>query len=97
MPFPRTFLTAIPKADLHVHLGGSLRLSTLIQLAKDQGVKLPSFTEEGLRELVFKNEYIRCKKVYWVNDIDKYASLKYLGFGDLCMECFNKLMNKEKI
>src|SRR3989338_919980 len=57
MPFPRTFLTAIPKADLHVHLGGSLRLSTLIQLAKDQGVKLPSFTEEGLRELVFKNEY----------------------------------------
>ena len=57
MPFPRTLLTAIPKADLHVHLGGSLRLSTLIQLAKDQGVKLPSFTEEGLRELVFKNEY----------------------------------------
>ena len=44
-----------------------------------------------------RNEYIRCTKVYWVNDIDKYASLKYLGFGDLCMECFNKLMNKEKI
>ncbi len=51
------FIRDIPKTDLHVHLDGSLRLSTLIELAKQQHVKLPSETEEGLRELVFKNGY----------------------------------------
>lgn len=65
---PAEFLRRLPKADLHVHLDGSLRLSTLIELAKKEGVELPAYTEEGLRELVFK---------------DKYASLvEYLkGFG----------------
>jgi len=47
----------LPKADLHVHLDGSLRLETLIELAQDAGVKLPSYTPEGLRELVFKDSY----------------------------------------
>lgn len=53
----RDFLTAIPKPDLHVHLDGSLRLSTLIELAQEQNIKLPSYTEEGLRKLVFKDRY----------------------------------------
>ena len=53
----RDFLLAIPKTDLHVHLDGSLRLSTLIELAKEQNVELPSYTEEGLKELVFKENY----------------------------------------
>ena len=48
---------AIPKTDLHVHLDGSLRLPTLIELAKERGVKLPSETPEGLLELVFKEQY----------------------------------------
>ena len=47
----------LPKTDLHVHLDGSLRIPTLIELAKDQGVQLPSNTEEGLREKVFKPSY----------------------------------------
>ncbi len=47
----------LPKSDLHVHLDGSLRLSTLIELAKRNNISLPSFTEEGLRELVFKDRY----------------------------------------
>ena len=51
------FLRAIPKTDLHVHLDGSLRLSTLIDLAKIQAVELPSYEETGLRELVFKDHY----------------------------------------
>lgn len=53
----RAFLDQIPKTDLHVHLDGSLRLSTLIELAREAGMKLPSETEEGLRELVFKEKY----------------------------------------
>ncbi len=65
MKYPPEFIKAIPKNDLHVHLDGSLRLPTLIELARDQKVELPSYTPEGLRETVFKpsyadlNEYLR--------------------------------------
>jgi len=54
---PEDFVRAIPKTDLHVHLDGSLRLNTLIELARERGVALPSETESGLRELVFKDRY----------------------------------------
>jgi adenosine deaminase len=54
---PAQFIRSIPKTDLHVHLGGSLRIATLIELAKRQKVKLPSYTEDGLRRLVFKDRY----------------------------------------
>lgn len=50
-------LKLLPKTDLHVHLDGSLRLPTLIDLAKRFGVTLPSYTEEGLHDLVFKDRY----------------------------------------
>ena len=65
------FLRALPKTDLHVHLDGSLRLSTLIELAQEYHVDLPSYTEAGLRELVFKERY---------NDLGEYLS----GFGYMC-------------
>jgi adenosine deaminase len=58
MMFTADFLKAIPKTDLHVHLDGSLRPLTLVDLAKESGVKLPSQTEEGLFELVFKENYL---------------------------------------
>ncbi len=51
------FIRKIPKSDLHVHLDGSLRLATLIELAKRAKLKLPSNTEAGLRALVFKPTY----------------------------------------
>jgi adenosine deaminase len=55
--FPRELLAALPKSDLHCHLDGSLRLTTLIELARSAGVQLPSYTPEGLMELVFKETY----------------------------------------
>jgi adenosine deaminase len=51
------FLAAIPKSDLHLHLDGSLRLKTLIELSREAKCKLPSYTEAGLRKLVFKDAY----------------------------------------
>ncbi len=51
------FIKALPKTDLHVHLDGSIRIPTLIELAKEYQVQLPSYTEQGLRELVFKDRY----------------------------------------
>jgi adenosine deaminase len=47
----------LPKTDLHVHLDGSLRLPTLIELARSRRVPLPSETPEGLEELVFRPRY----------------------------------------
>ena len=39
-------LLALPKVELHVHLEGSMRVSTVVELAERYGVELP----EGLRE-----------------------------------------------
>ncbi len=55
--YPRELLARLPKSDLHCHLDGSLRTRTLIELARAQGVSLPSETDEGLMELVFKESY----------------------------------------
>jgi adenosine deaminase len=55
--YPADFLLEMPKADLHLHLDGSLRIPTLIASARKLGVPLPSQTEEGLRSLVFKDAY----------------------------------------
>lgn len=46
-----------PKADLHVHLDGSLRLGTIIELAKEQNIEIPAYTEEELKAQVFKDTY----------------------------------------
>ena len=51
------FVRALPKSDLHLHLDGSLRLKTLIELSREAKVKLPSYSEAGLRRLVFKDTY----------------------------------------
>ena len=53
----REIIEKLPKTDLHVHLDGSVRLTTLIELAREYHVDLPSYTPEGLRDLVFKEKY----------------------------------------
>ncbi len=49
-------LKKIPKVDLHCHLDGSVRTSTILELAKKQNVKLPT---ENVEEL---NKYVRVSK-----------------------------------
>jgi len=53
----RAILAELPKSDLHLHLDGSLRLQTLIELARVRKIALPSSTPDGLLELVFKRAY----------------------------------------
>jgi adenosine deaminase len=55
--YSEAFIHEMPKSDLHLHLDGSLRIPTLIEMAKRDKIKMPSYTEEGLRELVFKSSY----------------------------------------
>ncbi len=40
MKITREFVHRMPKTDLHVHLDGSLRLQTILDLAEEQGVEL---------------------------------------------------------
>jgi adenosine deaminase len=51
------FVAKIPKSDLHVHLDGSIRVETLIDLSKKHNLPLPSYTVEGLNQLVYKDHY----------------------------------------
>jgi len=48
----RAILAGWPKIELHRHLEGSLRLSTLAEIAKEHGVDLPSWDLEKLRPYV---------------------------------------------
>ncbi len=45
---PLSFFERLPKTDLHVHLDGSLRLETILDLADKYGVVLPGKTPEEL-------------------------------------------------
>ena len=65
----------IPKTDLHVHLDGSLRLDTIIDLAKKEKIELPSFTVSGLNELLFKDYY---------KNLEEY--LKTFGYSGAVMQ-----------
>jgi adenosine deaminase len=46
---PLELIEKLPKTDLHVHLDGSLRLTTILELADRQRIELPARDPEGLR------------------------------------------------
>ena len=48
----------LPKTDLHVHLDGSLRLSTMLELAEEQGIELPANTPEELGKALHCGEHV---------------------------------------
>ncbi|RHY29746.1 hypothetical protein DYB32_004881 [Aphanomyces invadans] len=64
--YPDEFLRKIPKTDLHCHLDGCVRPATLVELAKEQGVELPTYDVPHLSTCVFKEtydnleEYLQC-------------------------------------
>ncbi len=43
---------ALPKIDLHIHLDGSLRPATILELAASQGVELPADSEDELARVL---------------------------------------------
>lgn len=51
------FIREMPKADLHLHLDGSLRMESLIEMAQQMGLALPATTVAGLKETIFKPSY----------------------------------------
>lgn len=61
MEIPKQLIKELPKTDLHVHLDGSLRISTLIDLAKKQNVNLPSNDPKKLSKMVMSGK--NCKNL----------------------------------
>ncbi len=55
-PVNRETLLRLPKTDLHVHLDGSMRVETMIDIAQKKGVELPSMDVEELRDYVQVDE-----------------------------------------
>ena len=94
MPKPliaRDLIARLPKSDLHLHLDGSLRLPTLIELAKEHKVALPSRTPEGLLELVFKRAYKNLPEYlkgfeFTVACLQDAESLERAAY-ELCIDC----------
>jgi adenosine deaminase len=50
MQITRDLLHRLPKADLHVHLDGSLRPATMLELADDAGVAMPASDAAALAD-----------------------------------------------
>ena len=48
------WIRRVPKTDLHCHLGGSMRLGTLVDEARRQGITLPAEDPESLAPYVMK-------------------------------------------
>ncbi|MDZ7343698.1 MAG: adenosine deaminase [candidate division KSB1 bacterium] len=68
MKITRDLLFELPKTDLHVHLDGSLRVKTAIELAKAKGIPLPSDNEDEVRDFLSVKGQVENLKAY----IDKF-------------------------
>ena len=49
---PAELVRALPKTDLHLHLDGSLRPATIVDLAREQRIRLPADDEPSVAKLV---------------------------------------------
>lgn len=62
----QNFLAQLPKAELHNHLDGSLRVDTILDLAKKYVVKLPTFNRDQLEELLINDENCQSLSEYFL-------------------------------
>ncbi len=83
----RDFLTRLPKAELHLHIEGSLEPELMFALAERNGVALPYATVEEVRA------------AYDFSDLQSFLDLYYQGmsvlhtaqdFHDLAMDYFRR-------
>lgn len=88
----RDLIQRLPKTDLHLHLDGSLRLHSLVEMARVRRVALPSESEDGLRQLVFRERYQDLGEylqgfAYTVAVLQDAEALERAAF-ELCEDCF---------
>ena len=54
----RALIRAMPKAELHLHLDGSLRIDTALEIARTRGVDAPT-TFTGMRDVLVGPERVQ--------------------------------------
>jgi adenosine deaminase len=64
MEIPLELIQRLPKTDLHCHLDGSLRLDTVIDLARRHNVKLPTFDRGELFKLLYAGDHVTSLEDY---------------------------------
>ena len=64
MIFTSEIIKKLPKAELHCHLDGSLRIDTILRLALEQGVKLPSNNKSVLESILVAKDNIGSLEKY---------------------------------
>ena len=78
----RDFVREMPKAELHVHLEGSIDPATLLTLAERNGVALPADDLEELREFYRFTDFDHFIQVYFaisscLQTLDDFALIAY--------------------
>ena len=64
MKFTPEIIKKLPKAELHCHLDGSLRIDTILRLALEQSVKLPSNNKSVLESILVAKDNIGSLEKY---------------------------------
>ena len=64
MTLSKDFIQTLPKAELHCHLDGSLRISTILDLAEKQSVSLPVDNEIDLKNILTIQDRVRSLEEY---------------------------------
>ena len=59
-----SYIRAVPKAELHVHLEGSIQPATLLLLAERNGIDLPARTVEDLRSWFVYRDFRHFIEIY---------------------------------
>ena len=76
------YIEAVPKAELHVHLEGSIQPATLLKLAEQNNVKLPVETVEGLQDWFTFRDFNHFIEIYFeisscLKTSDNYELIAY--------------------
>ncbi|KAM9343724.1 adenosine deaminase [Pholidichthys leucotaenia] len=66
-----------PKVELHVHLDGSIRVQTILDVAKRRGIRLPENTVEGMKEKIVLE-----KPGSLTSFLDKFNEYMHVVAGD---------------
>jgi len=93
MKFTSEVIKKLPKAELHCHLDGSLRVDTILRLALDQGIKLPSNNKAPLESILMVEDNIGSLENYLkkfdiiLSVLQTSNSLTIIAY-ELAMDCW---------
>ena len=94
MKITKELIQKLPKAELHCHLDGSLRVSTIIDLAAHQKVELPAKNQEDLHNILAIKEKMKNLEEYLeifditLSVLQTPESLMRVAF-ELAEDCWN--------